>query len=171
MTQNHFWEITHLNQTSHWIKTKWMLVSTRQMSLAHALHDYYPAVSCNGKLLKCVTTAKILGVHMDEYLTWPDLKLFPLSVFVFIDSLIVSFSFSFSALQDPSGYSISYQNNLELHLGCRTCWLSYFTLVCLWCGRTASGRCTVTWLPNFLGWIDLLTHRARARARESSSIM
>ena len=53
-------------------KTKWMLVSTRQMSLAHALHDYYPAVSCNGKLLKCVTTAKILGVHMDEYLTWPD---------------------------------------------------------------------------------------------------
>ena len=33
-------------------KTKWMLVSTRQMSLAHALHDYYPAVSCyNGKLL------------------------------------------------------------------------------------------------------------------------
>ena len=33
-------------------KTKWMLVSTRQMSRAHALHDYYPAVSCyNGKLL------------------------------------------------------------------------------------------------------------------------
>ena len=22
-----------------------------------------------------------------------------------------------------------------LHLGCHTCWLSYFTLVCLWCGR------------------------------------
>ena len=49
-----------------------MLVSTRQMSRAHALHDYYPAVSCNGKLLERVTTAKILGVHMDEHLTWVD---------------------------------------------------------------------------------------------------
>ena len=49
-----------------------MLVSTRLMSRAHALHDYYPAVSCNGKLLERVTTAKILGVHMDEHLTWVD---------------------------------------------------------------------------------------------------
>ena len=30
-------------------------------------------------------------------------------------------------------HAISSQNNLELHLGC---WLSYFTLVCLCCGRT-----------------------------------
>ena len=44
----------------------------RQMSRAHALHDYYPAVSCNGKLLERVTTAKIQGVHMDEHLTWVD---------------------------------------------------------------------------------------------------
>ena len=29
-------------------------------------------MSCNGKLLECVTTAKILGVHMDEHLTWAD---------------------------------------------------------------------------------------------------
>ena len=31
-----------------------------------------------------------------------------------------------------------------------------FTLVCLWCVRTvgrAGGRCTVTCLPNFLGWV------------------
>ena len=27
-------------------------------------------------------------------------------------------------------------------------------------GRAAGGRCTVTWLPNFLGWVDLLTHGA-----------
>ena len=26
--------------------------------------------------------------------------------------------------------------NKTLHLGCHTCWLNYFTLVCLWCGRT-----------------------------------
>ena len=59
-------------------------------------------------------------------------KQFPLSVFVFIDSFVVS------ALQDAGGYAISRQNNLELRLGCHTCWLSYFTLVCLWCGRTVS---------------------------------
>ena len=68
------------------------------------------------------------------------------SVFVFIDSLAAS------ALQDAGGYTISRQNNLQLHLGCHTCRLGYLTLVCLWCGRTV-GR-TVTWLPNFLGWVD-----------------
>ena len=47
-----------------------------------------------------------------------------------IDSLVVS------ALQDAGGYAISRQNNLELHLGYHTCRMSYFTLVCLWCGRT-----------------------------------
>ena len=26
--------------------------------------------------------------------------------------------------------------------------------------RTAGGRCTVRRLPNFLGWVDLLTHGA-----------
>ena len=89
-------------------------------------------------------------------------KQFLLSVFVFIDSLVVS------ALQDSGGYAISRPNNLELHLGCHTCWLTYFTLVCLWCGQTVGcsvGRCTVTWLPNFLGWVDLLSYAApQARA-------
>ena len=69
---------------------------------------------------------------------------FPLSVFVFIDSFVVS-------------AFVSRQNSLELYLGCHTCWLRYFTLVCQWCGRTVSrvgGRCTVTWLQNFLGWVD-----------------
>ena len=50
------------------------------------------------------------------------------------------------------GYAISRQNNLELHLGCHTCLLSHFTLVCLWCGRTVGrsvGRCTATWLRKF----------------------
>ena len=38
-------------------------------------------------------------------------------------------------------------------------------------GRAGCGRCTVTWLPNFLGWVDLLTHGApQARfARQSSA--
>ena len=37
------------------------------------------------------------------------------SVLVFIDYFVVS------ALQDASGYAISRQNNLELHLGYHTC--------------------------------------------------
>ena len=60
---------------------------------------------------------------------------------------------------------ISRQNNLELHLGYHTCWLSYFTLVYLWGGRTVSragGRCTVTWLPNFLTNEAPLARNARA---------
>ena len=74
-------------------------------------------------------------------------KQFPLSVFVLIDSLVVS------ASQDAGArdYAISLKND-ELHLGCHTCLLSYFMLVCLWCGR-ADGR-TVTWLPKILGWVD-----------------
>ena len=63
----------------------------------------------------------------------------------------------FFLCKSPGGHVISFHENLELHLGCRTCWLSYFTLVCLWYGRTVArslARCTVTWLPNFLGWVD-----------------
>ena len=79
-------------------------------------------------------------------------KQFPLSVFVFIDSLVVS------ASQDAGGYAISHQNNLELQLVCHTCWLSYFTLVHLWCRRTvgwAYGHVItkisrIDKLPNFL---------------------
>ena len=46
-----------------------------------------------------------------------------ISAFVFIDSLVISVS------QDAGGYAIFRQNNLELHLGYHTFWLSYFTLV------------------------------------------
>ena len=54
----------------HVAKTKWMLVSSRQMSRAHTLKEYYPDV--NEKLLERVATAKILGIHTDEHLTWAD---------------------------------------------------------------------------------------------------
>ena len=71
--------------------------------------------------------------------------------FPLIDSLVVS------ALQDASGYAISRQNNLELHLVCHTCWVILHWYVCGADGRSlerAVSRCTVTWLPNFLGWVD-----------------
>ena len=56
---------------------------------------------------------------------------FLLSVFVFIDSSVVS----------------ALQKNVEFHLGCHTCCLSYFVL-----GGTV-GRSTITWSPNFLGCV------------------
>ena len=62
-----------------------------------------------------------------------------------------------------SGYPVLTAVNWSQH------WCAIY--VCnLWCGRTG-GRCTVTWLPNFLGWVDLFTHGApQARfARQSSA--
>ena len=90
---------------------------------------------------------------------------FPLSVFVLIDSLVVS------ASQDAGGYAISRQNNLELHLGCHNCWMSYLH----WYACGAEGRCTVTWLPNFLRWVVYhiflpIVLRGARLARESSDI-
>ena len=83
----------------------------------------------------------------------------PLSVFVFIDCLVVS------VLQDAGGYTMPAKVTSSLRLGCHTCsWLSYFTLVCLWCRRTVA-RYTVMWLPDFLGWEDLLSYGA-PHARE-----
>ena len=81
--------------------------------------------------------------------------------------------FSLSVLYKPrGGYAISLQNNLELHLGCHTCWLSYITLVCLCCERTV-GR-MFRWLPKFLEWVDnFLTDDAPLRSlctRESFAI-
>ena len=81
-----------------------------------------------------------------------------------------------SALQDAGGYAISRQNNLELHLGRHTCWLSYFKLVCLWCGRTvarAVGRSVQGHVINKFSrmgrLLHFLTHGA-SRARAPLSI-
>ena len=66
------------------------------------------------------------------------------------------------------GYAISYQNNLKLHLDCHTCWLSYFTLVCLWCrwivgwmySHVIIKICQMDRLPHFL--TVLCWHASRA---------
>ena len=72
---------------------------------------------------------------------------------------------------------VQYQSSCAPKLG-RKC--EDWTLVTLWCGRTgvrmdgrAGGRCTVMWLPNFLEWVDLLTHGALQAgfARLSSAII
>ena len=78
-------------------------------------------------------------------------KQFPLSVFVLIDSLVVS------ALQDAGGYAIFLQKTSSC-VWVATPLVELFTLVCLWCWRTvgrAGGRALKgTWLPKFLGWVD-----------------
>ena len=63
---------------------------------------------------------------------------------------------------------VQYQSSCAPKLA-RKCEIEHW-LPCGADGR-AGGRCTVTWLPNFLGWVDLLTHGApQARfARQSSA--
>jgi len=65
--------------------------------------------------------------------------------------------------KSPGGHPISFQINLELHLGCHTCWLSSFILVCPWCGRTG-GR-TVTWLLGCIGYQIVLPMVLRCALR------
>ena len=119
--------------------------------------------------LFCTTTTLCLSLAL--YSKFVDMtinlslkKQFPLSGFVFIDSLAAS------ALQEAGGYAVPCQNNLGLHLGCHTFWLSYFTLVRLRCGRKV-GR-TVTWLPYFLGWVEyhIFLPMVLRFARESSAM-
>ena len=128
-----------------------MFCATTTLCLSLALYSKFVDITINVSLI-----LKKTGIQ----------KHFPLSGFFSIDSLAAS------ALQEAAGYAISRPNNLELHLGCHTCWLSYFTLVCLWCGRTVER--TVTWLPNFVGWVDYHIFlpkvlRCALFARESSA--
>ena len=53
-------------------KTKWMLVSTRQMSRVHHLHNFKEQVSCNNFQLQRVAKTKLLGLLMDEHLSWDE---------------------------------------------------------------------------------------------------
>ena len=99
---------------SHWASLACRLLSLF-LCLSLALYSKFVNITINLSLILWKTRIQ---------------KQFPLSVFVFIDSLIVS------ASQDAGGYAIFRQNNHELHLVCHTYWGSYFTLVSLWCGRT-----------------------------------
>ena len=55
----------------------------------------------------------------------------------------------------PSRLWFPSKQNLELHLGYHTCWLSHFTIVCLWCRRMVSEQSQFSWmgrLPHFLSY-------------------
>ncbi len=51
-------------------KTKWMLISTKQMSRVNNLDEYSGEIICNAKALERVTSMKILGMTFDEHLNW-----------------------------------------------------------------------------------------------------
>ena len=74
-----------------------------------------------------------------------------------------------SALQDAG--AMRFLDFVELHLDCHTYWLSYFILVCLWCGRTV-GQFLVFFFSRIGRLLHFLTHGAPLRfARESSTII
>ena len=79
------------------------------MSRAKSLNNYYPAVSCSGKLLEHVTTAKILGFHMDEHLTWAD------HVTVLLSSRYAALAV-FPCSQAVSGITRDVKTGLQVHL-------------------------------------------------------
>ena len=107
-------------------------------------------VCCLLSLFLCLSLAlysKFVGMTINVSLivyTTRIQKQFPLSVFVFIYSLVVTRV----AMWFPAKIT-------------STCIWVAIPVDRVWCGRTVGGsRCTVTWIPNFLGWGDLLTHGA-----------
>ena len=47
-----------------------MLLSTKQMTRVHSMQTASINISCNGESLERVTSTKLLGVYMQEHLTW-----------------------------------------------------------------------------------------------------
>ena len=72
-------------------------------------------------------------------------KQFPLSIFVFIDSG--------SALQDAGSYAISAKITSSCIWVAIPVELFYIGMPLVWTDGRSGGLCTVTWLPNFLGWV------------------
>ena len=70
--------------------------------------------------------------------------------------------------KSPGDHVISFQKNLELHFGSYTYWLSILHWYACGADGRSLARCTVTWLPNLLGWVDYhisLAMGLRPRAR------
>ena len=53
-------------------KTKWMLLSTKQMSSKQDLESISLNIKCSGKSIQRVSSTKLLGVHINQHLTWED---------------------------------------------------------------------------------------------------
>ena len=51
-------------------KTKWMILSTTRMSQVHRLDSCTLNVNYKGDPLEPVQSTKLLGLHLDQHLTW-----------------------------------------------------------------------------------------------------
>ena len=51
-------------------KTNWMLIPTPQMSRHHTLKERDLPIVYGGSALKRISSTKLLGVHMDQHLSW-----------------------------------------------------------------------------------------------------
>ncbi len=51
-------------------KTKWMILSTKQMSATHSLEELPIDINSHKKSLSRVFSTKLLGIHLDQHLSW-----------------------------------------------------------------------------------------------------
>ena len=51
-------------------KINWMLISTPQMAQYHSLEERKLSIACGDSPLKRISCTKLLGVHVDQQLTW-----------------------------------------------------------------------------------------------------
>lgn len=73
------WTIDRLNKYSldpnlalNSTRAKWMLLSTRQMKTTYALEELSIDIDCSEKLLERVECTKLLGVHLNQHLSWQE---------------------------------------------------------------------------------------------------
>ena len=135
------------------------------LTTATNFHVVFPTK--NVSIVFCPSLLHSVAIFLVE-LRWTVANFLCLSVFVFLyisnlwtwqltyaKNLTTRNNFSFvSASREAGAYAISRQNNLELHLGCHICWLSYLTLLCLWSGRTVGRSYGHVITKNVFGWVD-----------------
>ena len=51
-------------------KTNWMLIATPQMAQYHSLEERKLSIACGDSPLKRISCTKLLGVHVDQHMTW-----------------------------------------------------------------------------------------------------
>ena len=61
---------TNSNLALNSTKTKWMMLSTRQMSTVHSLEEHSANIICHKEPLERLSSTRLLGVQLDQNLSW-----------------------------------------------------------------------------------------------------
>ena len=61
---------TNSNLALNSTKTKWMMLSTRQMSTVHSLEEHSANIICREEPLERLSSTRLLGVQLDQNLSW-----------------------------------------------------------------------------------------------------